>query len=276
MRSGRARTGWTRQWAPPSAVALSVVVSFVLTGCSSTGTRASASPSGAVTQPAPAPVSPSATPRFHLDATRFPTTAASALDLARASAAAPVSFGPDFVQRTPYESDPAHWPSLGPDCVWRQQALPGDVLASLTRYSRMPAAAGKGEVHSAATVTVHRTVAQADWEMSGTLEQALRCPDQQLRETERITGLNSVGSGFGANENTSADDYLMEVGSYVNPALGSGKLPYYWAMARLGPVTVAVAVEGGQNLGPNTLVTDLSQAMGTMESKVRTALGASS
>jgi hypothetical protein len=268
-----------RSWARTKGWAAAAAAALLLTGCSSTGgAKASAPPSTPTAQGSldVQSATPGAPGRFRLDPARVPTTAAAALELARATAAGPIGFGPRFVQRTPFESDATRWPVLGSDCVWRLQPLPGDVLASLTRYSRMPAAAGKGEVHTAATVTVHRTVAQADWEMAGTLEQALRCPDQQLRQTERITGLNSVGSGFGAGGNTSADDYLMEVGGYVNPALGQGDLPYYWAMARLGPVTVAVAVDGGQKLDPNRLIAELSQAMGAMESKVRTSLGASS
>ncbi|RAG80758.1 hypothetical protein DN069_36400 [Streptacidiphilus pinicola] len=213
---------------------------------------------------------------FHLDPAKVPKTTAAALALARSVAAGPDSFGPGFVARTPAESDPASWPVLGRDCVWQQRALPGDVLVSLTRYSRLPAAGGAGEVHTAATVTVHRTVAQADWEIADTLEQALRCPYQQLRDTERIAGLNSVGSGFGTNGNTSADDYLMEMGSYLNPTLGKGKLPYFWAQARLGPVTVAVAVEGGQGIDQQQLMTTLSQGVASMETKVRVALGVSS
>ncbi|GAA0415753.1 hypothetical protein GCM10010357_41350 [Streptomyces luteireticuli] len=212
--------------------------------------------------------------RFTADPARLPGNRSAALELLRAVVAGPDGYGPGYERRTPYESDPADRPVLGTDCVWRQEALPGDVLGSLTRYSRLPAADGRGEVRTAATVTVHRTAAQADWEIADTLEQALRCPDQQLRATERISGLNSVGSGYGSNGNTSADDYLTEIGTYADPALGAKATHYVWSQARLGPVTLAVAVQGGAGYQLNDLLVIPARAIATMETKVRTRLGA--
>ncbi|WP_372404743.1 hypothetical protein [Streptomyces luteireticuli] len=212
--------------------------------------------------------------RFAADPARLPGNRSAALELLRAVVVGPEGYGPGYEKRTPYESDPADRPVLGTDCVWRQEALPGDVLGSLTRYSRLPAADGRGEVRTAATVTVHRTAAQADWEIADTLEQALRCPDQQLRATERISGLNSVGSGYGSNGNTSADDYLTEIGTYADPALGVKATHYVWSQARLGPVTLAVAVQGGAGYGLNDLLVIPARAIATMETKVRTRLGA--
>ncbi|WBO68682.1 hypothetical protein [Streptomyces camelliae] len=203
----------------------------------------------------------------------MPKTRSAALELLRAVTAGPESFGPGFGRRTPYESDPADWPVLGTDCVWQQQALPGDVLGSLSRYGRLPATGGKGEVHTAATVTLHRTAQQAGWEIAETLEEALRCPDQQLRDTERITQLDSAGSGYDTNDNLSADDVVMELGNYFNPALAGGALYYAWYQARLGPVTIAVAVEGGKGYTRNDLMTVAAQAVADMETKVRNALG---
>ncbi|MFJ8789471.1 hypothetical protein [Streptomyces sp. NPDC102462] len=212
--------------------------------------------------------------RFRADAARLPETRSQALRLLRTVTAGPDSYGPGYERRTPYESDPADWPVLGPDCVWRQASLPADVLGSLTRYARLPAGGGRGEVRAAATVTVHRTAAQADGEMAETLEEALRCPDQQLRATERIRGLNSIGSGYGTNGNTSADDVLLEMGEYLNPGLGKEATPYFWDQVRLGPVTIAVVVEGGKGYAQGDLLTAQARAVAAMETKVRSELGA--
>ncbi|MFG2146405.1 hypothetical protein ACGFRG_19680 [Streptomyces sp. NPDC048696] len=260
----------------------------VLAGCSATddGGHGEARPertgtTAAGVSPEPAPASASAArtgaatpaPRFRADPARLPTTRAAALDLVRAVAAGPDNYGPGYEKRSPYESDPADRPVLGVDCVWRQAKQPDDILAGLTRYSRLPASGGRGEVRLSATVTVHRTAAQADLEIAETLEEALRCPDQQLRESERISGLNSIGSGYGANGNTSADDSLMEMGSYLAPALGDGPTPYFWNQVRLGPVTLAVAVQGGRGVGQNDLLTTQARAVAEMETAVRTRLG---
>ncbi|WP_331454187.1 hypothetical protein A6P39_45535 [Streptomyces sp. FXJ1.172] len=223
---------------------------MLLAGCSGSGHGSGAKATTSATSSTRAPVGAGAdgtngTP-FRVDTARQPKTRSQALELLRAVTAAPDSFGPGYVRRTPYESDPADWPMLGTDCVWQQQALPRDVLGSLSRYGRLAATDGKGEIHSAATVTVHRTSNQAEWEIAETLEEPLRCPDQQLRDTERISHLNSVGSGAGTNDNVSADDVVMELGNYFNPTLAEGALNSAWYQVRLGPVTMAVAVEGGK------------------------------
>ncbi|MEU7363657.1 MULTISPECIES: hypothetical protein [Streptomyces] len=252
------------------------VCGVLLAGCSGLGDgghRTGPSASSSVTSPAAQRGTGEVTTRFTVDPARVPTTPSAALDLVRAITAGPDSYGPGYVKNPPYESDPAAWPVLGTDCVWRQESLPGDVLATFTRHSRLPAAGPKGEVRTAATVTLHRTVAQADQEMAETLEEALRCPDQQLRATERITGLNSMGSGYGTNGNTTADDYLIEMGTYDNPALGKGSTYYIWNQVRLGPVTIAVVVEGGKGFGQGDLLTVQARAVAGMETKVRTALG---
>ncbi|MFF2996823.1 hypothetical protein ACFVTC_19990 [Streptomyces sp. NPDC057950] len=82
------------------------------------------------------------------------------------------------------------------------------VLATLTRYSELPAEHGKGPVRVAAVVTAHRPVRDAEWEMAETLEEALRCPDQELRQGERISGLLSRGSDFGLLGNSTSEDTL--------------------------------------------------------------------
>ncbi|MFF8594623.1 hypothetical protein ACF061_24875 [Streptomyces sp. NPDC015220] len=258
--------------------AVLAVCGVLLAGCSGSsdgGHRTGPSASSAsVTSPAGQRGTGVPTVRFTVDPARVPTTPFAALDLVRAVTAGPDSYGPGYIKRPPYESDPAAWPVLGTDCVWRQEPLPGDVLATFTRYSRLPAADSKGEVRTAATVTLHRTAAQADQEMAETLEEALRCPDQQLRATERISGLNSMGSGYGTNGNTSADDYLIEMGTYDDPALGKGATYYIWNQVRLGPVTIAVVLEGGKGFGQGDLLTVQARAVAGMETKVRSELGA--
>ncbi|MFD8614277.1 hypothetical protein [Streptomyces sp. NPDC059631] len=250
---------------------------MLLAGCSSSGDaghRTGPSASSAVTSTAAQRGTAGPATRFTVDPARVPTTPSAALGLVRAVTAGPDSYGPGYVKRPPYESDPAAWPALGTDCVWRQEPLPGDVLATFTRHSRLPAAGSKGEVRAAATVTLHRTAAQADQEMAETLEEALRCPDQQLRATERISGLNSIGSGYGTNGDTSADDCLIEMGTYDDPALGKGSTYYLWDQVRLGPVTIAVVVEGGKGFAQGDLLTVQARAVAGMETKVRTELGA--
>ncbi|MFE9608864.1 hypothetical protein [Streptomyces sp. NPDC006012] len=212
--------------------------------------------------------------RFKADPARLPTNRSQAVELLGAVTAGPDAYGPGYERRTPYQSEPAGWPVLGTDCVWQQRTLPAGVLGSLTHYSRLPATGGKGEVRTTATVTVHRTTAQADLEMSETLEEALRCPDQQLRADEQIIGLNSIGSGYGTNGNTSADDVLLEVGSYRNPEIGKGDMNYFWDQVRLGPVTIAVAVQGGTGYAQGDLLTVQARAVAAMETAVRGELGA--
>ncbi|MFI2200122.1 hypothetical protein ACH47Z_04920 [Streptomyces sp. NPDC020192] len=269
----------TRRHGGRAGAALAVC-GVLLAGCSGSdggsGGSGTANPSasGSVSARASDGGTAETTPRFTADPAKLPRTRSAALELLRAVTAGPDSYGPGYTKRSPFESDPADWPVLGTDCVWQQQALPGDVLASLTRYSRLPAGGGKGEVHTAATVTVHRTAAQADQEIAETLEEALRCPDQQLRATERISGLNSVGAGYGSNGNVSADDYLQEVGSYLNPALDKGPLFYLWDQVRLGPVTIAVAVQGGKGFQQADLLTVQARAVADMETGVRNQLGA--
>ncbi|MGW3951322.1 hypothetical protein ACWEKM_10345 [Streptomyces sp. NPDC004752] len=239
-------------------------------GGASTGSGTGSGTGGQAGRLGAGPVGPS----FRVDPGRLPESRSQALRLLRAVTAGPDSYGPGYERRTPYESDPADWPVLGSDCVWQQESLPADVLGSLTRYGRLPAGGGKGEVRTAATVTVHRTADRADWEMAETLEEALRCPDQQLRADERISGLNSIGSGYGTNGNTSADDVLLEMGKYLNPGLGKEATSYFWDQVRLGPVTIAVAVEGGSGYAQGDLLAAQARAVAAMETKVRSELGA--
>ena len=252
---------------------------LLLVGCSgATGGRTSetAGSKGATTTDSGTRSSPTPAPGatgldFTADPGRAPKTSAEAERLARAVAALPVNWGPGFVKRTPYESDPGFWPVLDANCVWEREPLPKTVLATLTRYSEVPAAGGKGPIRVAAVVTVHRTVNDAEWEMSGTLEEALRCPDQQLRQGERITGLASQGSDFGILGNLAAEDMLTEGGKYYSDELG-GPYFYYWTQSRLGPVTVAAVGKGSKGRSADEVNAALLQGAGAMISRVTSEL----
>jgi hypothetical protein len=167
------------------------------------------------------------------------------------------------VKRDPYESDPGFWPVLDTNCVWRREPVPTTVLATLTRYSELPAQDGKGPIRVAAVVTVHRTAMDAGWEMAETLEEALRCPDQQLRQGERITGLLSQGSDFGLLGNFTSEDTLTEGGQYYSDELG-GPYYYYWMQSRLGQVTVAVSGRGSKGRTEKEVDAALQQGVGQM------------
>ncbi|WP_307523999.1 hypothetical protein [Streptomyces umbrinus] len=241
------------------------------TGSGSTGSKSPAASGDTRSGPTP---SPSATGLdFTPDPGRAPKTRAEALRLARAVAATPARWGPGFVRRSPYESDPALRPVLDRDCVWQLKPLPATVLATLTRYSELPAEDGKGPIRVAAVVTVHRTVKDADWEMAGTLEEALRCPDQQLRQGERITGLGSLGSEFGLMGNLTAEDMLAEGGKYYSDELG-GPYHYYWSQSRVGQVTVAAVGKGSKGRSADDVNTALVQGKSAMVSRVESELEA--
>ena len=190
--------------------------------------------------------SPSPTPTafvFQPDPRRVPRTEADARRIALAVVVGPDAWGPGYVKRTPHLSDPDYWPVLGADCTWETGTRPSDVLSSVTAYSEIPAAGGRGTLRVAATVTVHRTESDADWEMASTLEEALRCPDQKLRDGERITGLMSLGNPFGVGGNVTAADTLREGGSYLDDAV-KGKQFYSWYQSRIGQFTVSTVVKG--------------------------------
>ncbi|MEU7702654.1 hypothetical protein [Streptomyces sp. NPDC039028] len=219
-------------------------------GCSSggkpDGKRGEATTAAAPTKAPTTAPTPSPTPTaldFTPDPKRAPKTEAEARRLALAVVAGPDAWAPGYVERTPHLSDPDYWPVLGATCSWETGTRPADVLASVTAYSELPAVEGKGVLRVAATVTVHRTASDADWEMASTLEEALRCPDQKLRDGERITGLMSLGNPFGVGGNATADDSLREGGSYLSDAV-KGKQFYSWYQSRIGQVTVATVVKG--------------------------------
>lgn len=235
----------------------------------------SGTPTRAGTTPAPTPT-PTALD-FTPDPKRAPKNAADARRLALAVVAGPDAWGPDYVKRTPHLSDPDYWPVLGDGCSWETGTRPSTVLHSVTAYSEVPAVDGRGTLRVAATVTVHRTEDDADWEMAGTLEEALRCPDQKLRDGERIEGLISLGNPFGLGGNYTAADSLGERGGYHNAEF-PGKQFYGWYQSRIGQVTVATVVKGAPGYSEETTDTTIGtvtaqvQALVTMLERVKDEL----
>ncbi|WP_405797303.1 hypothetical protein [Streptomyces sp. NBC_01506] len=278
--------GGSDRWRRGAAVAL--VVGVLLAGCSGSGDASDTgaktpSTKGASTEPGaeakgdggPAP-SPSASVTTGLDWTpddsKRPRTRTQALRLARNVAAEPSRWGSGYVKRSPYESDPDFLAVLDGDCVWQREPLPPSVLTSFTRYSELPAKGGKGPIRMAATVVVHREVADAEWEMARTLEEALRCPEQRLSGSERITGLLSAGLPFGVG-NFASDDVISEHGEYHSDQLG-GPHYYIWGQNRLGQVTVSVVGKGSEGRTREEIDTAVFEGTGAMLVDIQTELEA--
>ncbi|MER6915798.1 hypothetical protein ABT354_29335 [Streptomyces sp. NPDC000594] len=196
---------------------------------------------------------------FEPDPERLPRTAAQARKLAGEIVAGPELWGADFVERSPRLSPPGYWPVLDEGCGWRGGTLPDTVLASVTAHSELPAGGGKGPVRVAATVTVHRDVRAADWEMAGTLEEALRCPAQKLREGERVSGLSSIGE----ETYTDADDSLGEIGVFTTDEF-PGKHGYGWFQSRVGQITVAAVAKGAKGHSGESLRLAQAKALSGM------------
>ncbi|MFJ6404023.1 hypothetical protein ACIQK9_00705 [Streptomyces hydrogenans] len=243
-------------------------------GRTSTGASTSAKPSGS---PAPESPEPGAKPTaldFRPDPARAPKTAADAARMARTIlSGGPGAWGPGYTERSPYLSAEGYWPVLSDDCRWETGDLPPDVLHSVTAYMELPAAGGKGAVRVSATVTVHRTEDAADWEMAETLEEALRCPDQTLRDGERVTGLMSLGNPFGVGGNYTASDAVNERGKYLKDGV-PGEHHYGWSQSRLGQVTVAVSAKGAPGHDEQELSTAMAQAAVAMLNRAETELEA--
>lgn len=265
-----------------------LVVGVLLAGCSGSGdssdpdptepgaTKAGSTEPGATAKgdggPAPSP-SASTGLDWVPDEKRRPRTRAQALRLARDVAAGPTRWGGGYVKRSPYESDPESMPVLDGDCVWQREPLSPSVLTSFTRYSELPANGGKGPIRIAATVVVHREVADADLAMARTLEEALRCDEQRLSGSERITGLLSAGLPFGAG-NFSSDDAISEHGEYHSDELG-GPHYYIWGQSRLGQVTIAVVGKGSEGRTEKEIDAAVTEGTGTMLVDVQAELEAS-
>ncbi|ROQ33720.1 hypothetical protein EDD98_2748 [Streptomyces sp. PanSC19] len=246
----------------------------LLAGCSSGGGGDEAKPSRAKPSTS-APGTPTTSPTaqgFTPDPEKAPRNAADAKRIALAIVGEPDDWGPDFVKRSPYLSAPGYWPVLDTDCAWEAGTAPRSVLYSVTTYSEIPAAGGKGPLRVATTVTVHRTDTDADWEMASTLEEALRCPEQELRQGERITGLKSLAVPYGADENL---DTLMEQGSYLADAF-KGPQYYSWYQLRIGQVSIAAVVKGAPGRTPAEGNTAQIRVTGLMQARAKEQLGATS
>lgn len=176
--------------------AMALVPLLLVTACSGGGGEGAAKdrPSATPAHGTAAAKTPDADtgPVIDADPARLPATRKAALDLIGRVIADPDSFGPGVVARRPYESDPATWPVLGADCVWRQEKPASSVLATLTRSFEVPAARGKGPIRLSAVMTVHRTREDARWEMAESIEETMRCPTQQLRKGELIGSMIST------------------------------------------------------------------------------------
>lgn len=245
------------------------------TGSGSTGSKSPAASGDTRSSPTPGPTPGASTAGldFSPDPGRAPKTRAEAVRLAGTVAGTPGDLGPGFVRRSPYESGPGDWPVLDANCVWQREPLPATVLSTLTRYMELPAEDGKGPIRVAAVATVHRSVTDAEWEMAESLEEGLRCPDQQLRQGERITGLLSQGAVFGLMGNFTSEDTLSESAKYYSDELG-GPRYYYWVQSRLGQVTVAAVGKGAKGRADEEVNTALVQGVNQMLSRAQTELEA--
>ncbi|MFI5469909.1 hypothetical protein ACIA6D_06720 [Streptomyces cacaoi] len=279
--AGRGRAAW-----PWRVMASAAAAAVVLGGCGSGDDDKAAEPSPSASSRSAAPAasgSPSSsssaggaatslTP-FEADPAQVPKTKQQAEALAAAVALNPEAWGAGFRAQQPASSTPGTAAVLDEQCRWERQALPQGVLASLSRYSELPGTAGKGEIKVTAAVTVHATVRDADERLATTLEEPLRCREQQVRTDEWISGLMSTGTPYGQGSNNYADDQVVEIGSYVN---GTGEQTYYWYVTRLGTVTVAVSVKGAKGYSNTELNTYAAHANATMLNRVEYELGGQS
>ncbi|WP_367319344.1 hypothetical protein [Streptomyces sp. HUAS ZL42] len=228
-----------------------LVAGSLLAGCSAQDAEGgpsgrTASPSRGASQEAEASPSVGSTDAsvFTPDAALVPRTPESGQRLADSVVLAPSDWGRGFVAQKPAGSTPGTWAVLDGSCRWQREKLPRGVLGSVSHYSRLSASGGKGAVKVTAAATVHGSALSADEQLSTTLEEVLRCPEQQPRADERITGLMSLGTPFGAREQQYADDSVLEAGDYVEK--DGDSQPYRWMVARLGTVVVAVSVTGAE------------------------------
>jgi len=261
------------------AAASGAAAAVLLGGCSAGGANEAAGPSAKASRsPAPSAsasgqaaggAQPSATP-FEAAANLVPRTKSQGSALAGAVVFRPQDWGRGFKAQQPARSTPGTIAVLDEQCRWERRALPKGVLASLSLYSELPGSGSRGAIKVTAAVTVHATELGADDQLATTLEEVLRCPEQQVRTDERITGLASVGTPFGVRGNTYADDSVYELGSYLT---GGGKASYRWMVTRLGTVTVAVSLKGTQGYTDDELQQYVTRGTTNMLDRVRFELG---
>ncbi|MER6558203.1 hypothetical protein ABT300_10660 [Streptomyces sp. NPDC001027] len=280
--TGRRRSTWLRATASAAAAAA------LLAGCGAgddkaaePGSSASAGSATPTASGSPSPTSSvsstgggTATPTpFETDPAAVPRTARQAEALVQTVTLQPSAWGSNFRAQQPAASTPGTVAVLDAQCRWQRRPLPKTVLASLSRYSELPAAGGRGTVKVSAVVTVHATVRDADQQLAATLEEPLRCQVQQVRTDERITGLASAASPFGQGGNTYADDQVVEIGSYLT---GTTVQTYRWYVYRLSTVTMAVSVMGATGYRPDELEQTALPALLKMLNGVKAELGGKS
>ncbi|OIJ64077.1 hypothetical protein [Streptomyces mangrovisoli] len=275
---------------PWKRVAASVAASaLVLGGCSgadhgeadgkgsagastSAAATSSGSPSADGSGSSSAGGTPSPSP-FRADPAKVPKTRSRAETLAAAVALKPQGWGADFQAQGPAVSTPRTVAVLDTQCRWERHELPKGVLASLSRYSEIPAADGKGVVKVSAAVTVHTTVRDADQQLATTLEEPLRCRQQEVRTDEWISQLISTATPYGQGNNTYSDDQVVEIGKYLT---GKSRQTYGWYVTRLGTVTLSVSVKGAKGYSDSELTTYASNANAAMLTRLESELGGDS
>ncbi|ONK14610.1 hypothetical protein [Streptomyces sp. MP131-18] len=198
-----------------------------------------------------------------------PGTPDDARALARAVAIEPGDYGPGFVAADLAEADPATVAVLDEACVWQREPLPDGVLANVTRNAELPAQQqGGGPLQAMSSVTVHDSIEAADARMAGIVEEVLRCPQQQLRADEYVTGL---GSSSMPPDQLSVDDQIAESGQFHSEVHG-GPYDYYWLVSRIGPVTVAVSAKGAAGVTEDQLSEVSFMALALLESNAEAEL----
>jgi hypothetical protein len=238
----------------------------------SAAATASGSPPAAESPASSKGDAPSPTP-FRADPAKVPRTKNRAEALAAAVALKPQGWGAGFRAQRPAVSTPGTVAVLDEQCRWERRTLSKGVLASLSRYSGIPAVGRKGELKVSAAVTVHATVREADEQLASTLEEPLRCRQQQVRTDEWIYKLMSTATPYGQGDNTYSDDQVVEMGKYLT---GKSEQTYGWHVTRLGTVTLSVSVKGAKGYSDNELAKYASDADAAMLIRLESELGGNS
>lgn len=203
---------------------------------------------------------PGSTPsvyEFKPDPARVPKTAARAEQLVGNAQLEPADWSAGMVRHDPYERD-GTWPVLGGDCVWSRVGLPDHVLHTSTRNIDLPAENGRGLLRAAVTVSVHRSVRDAEREIKDTVQESARCPDQDLGGGQRLTGLSSLR--FDEQDVRNAEASLFEAGRYRDGS-SAGDQDYVWTKSRIGPVTAAISLKGADGHESGDLIRLASEGL---------------
>lgn len=195
-----------------------------------------------------------------------------ALRIARKVVAEPADWGAGFERGSPYKSRTDRGSELNEDCVWEQKPLRSSELATLTLRSELPGGEGEAPSRVAAVVTVHRSVDGAKWEMARTLEEALRCPSQQLSPSERISKLRSVPFPR-SDRSTVGHDTVREEGR-IRREGAEGSHHYVWAQSRFGRITVGAVTKESEAHTATEIDDALVKAMVVMVYRAELQLGA--